>query len=231
VHFASRHAMDVRGLSYARIEQLIAASLVHDVGDLYALTVEQLNALERFAEVSARNLVDAIAASKAQPLSRLLFGLGIRHVGQTAAQLLARHFGTMDALRRATADDILALRGIGETIAVAVVAYFEDPSARALVDKLGAAGLNFTEPVAVAAGGAFKGMTFVVTGTLPTLSRAQATELIESQGGRVTSGVSKATTSVVVGADAGSKLDKARQLGVETIDEAELLRRAGVAAA
>jgi DNA ligase (NAD+) len=227
VHFASRHAMDIRGLSYARIEQLIAASLVHDVADLYALTVENLTALERFAEVSAQNLIDAIAASKAQPLSRLLFGLGIRHVGQTAAQLLARHFGSMGALRRASADDILALHGIGETIALAVVAYFADPSAKALVDKLAAAGLTLTEPVSMAAGGAFKGMTFVVTGTLPTLSRTQATELIESQGGRVTSGVSKATTCVVVGADAGSKLDKARQLGVETIDEDELRRRAG----
>ena len=229
VHFASRHAMDIRGLSYARIEQLIAASLVHDVADLYALTADDLTALERFAELSAQNLIDAIAASKAQPLSRLLFGLGIRHVGQTAAQLLARHFGSMDALRRASADDILALRGIGETIALAVVAYFADPSAKALVNKLAAAGLTLTEPVAVAAGGAFKGMTFVVTGTLPTLSRSQATELIESQGGRVTSGVSKATTFLVVGADAGSKLEKARELGVETIDEEELLRRAGAA--
>ncbi|HEX7977286.1 MAG TPA: NAD-dependent DNA ligase LigA [Gemmatimonadaceae bacterium] len=226
VHFASRHTMDIRGLSYARIEQLIAASLVHDVADLYALTLEQLLTLERFAETSAQNLIDAIAASKAQPLSRLLFGLGIRHVGQTAAQLLARHFGSMKALRRATADDILALRGIGEIIAVAVVAYFQDASSVALVDKLERAGLTMTEPVSVAAGGAFKGMTFVVTGTLPSLSRAQATELIESQGGRVTSGVSKTTTFLVVGADAGSKLDKARQLGVETIDEAELLRRA-----
>jgi DNA ligase (NAD+) len=231
VHFASRHAMDIRGLSYARIEQLIAASLVHDVADLYALTVEQLLTLERFAETSAQNLVDAIVASRAQPLSRLLFGLGIRHVGQTAAQLLARHFGTMDALRRSSADDILALRGIGETIAIAVVAYFQDASSIALVDKLERAGLTMIEPVSVASGGAFKGMTFVVTGTLPTLSRAQATELIESQGGRVTSGVSKATTCVVVGADAGSKLDKARALGVETIDEDELRRRAGAAAA
>jgi DNA ligase (NAD+) len=227
VHFASRHAMDIRGLSYARIEQLIAASLVHDVADLYALTVEQLTSLERFAEVSAQNLVDAIAASKAQPLSRLLFGLGIRHVGQTAAQLLARHFGSMNALRAATSDDILALHGIGETIALAVVAYFEDKSAKALVDKLAKAGLTLTEPVAVAAGGAFKGMTFVVTGTLPNLSRAQATELIESQGGRVTSGVSKATTYLVVGADAGSKLDKARELGVKTIGEDELRQLAG----
>jgi DNA ligase (NAD+) len=226
VHFASRGAMDIRGLSYARIQQLIAASLVHDVADLYALGVEELTALDRFAELSAQNLVDAIAASKAQPLSRLLFGLGIRHVGQTAAQLLARHFGSMDALRRSTSEEILALRGIGETIALAVVAYFQDRTAAALVDKLTRAGLTMTEPVAVVAGGAFVGMTFVVTGTLPNLSRAQATELIESQGGRVTSGVSKSTTCLVVGADAGSKLDKARTLGVETIDEAELLRRA-----
>jgi DNA ligase (NAD+) len=224
VHFASRGAMDIRGLSYARIEQLIGASLVHDVADIFALTTEQLVALDRFAALSAKNLVAAIEASKAQPLSRLLFGLGIRHVGQTAAQLLARHFGSIDALRRATADDVLAIRGIGETIAIAVVAYLEDPTASALVDKLAAAGVTLVEPMSVPVGGAFKGMTFVVTGTLPTLSRAQATELIESNGGRVTSGVSKATDYVVVGADAGSKLDKARTLGVKTIDEDELRR-------
>jgi DNA ligase (NAD+) len=229
VHFASRGAMDIRGLSYARIEQLIAASLVHDVADLYALTVEQLTSLDRFADLSANNLIAAIETSKQQPLSRLLFGLGIRHVGQTAAQLLARHFGSLDVLRRATADDILALRGIGETIAVAVVVYFEDPSAAALVDKLAAAGLTMSEPRSVAVGGALKGMTFVVTGTLPTLSRAQATELIESQGGRVTSGVSKATSYLVVGVDAGSKLDKARALGVQTLDEDALKKLAGAA--
>jgi DNA ligase (NAD+) len=229
VHFASRGAMDIRGLSYARIEQLIAAGLVHDVADLYSLTVEQLTSLERFAEKSAENLVAAIDASRGQPLSRLLFGLGIRHVGQTAAQLLARHFGDMKTLAAATSEDILAVRGVGETIAHAVVAYFDDPSARALLKKLAGAGLTLDEPKAVASGAALAGMTFVITGTLPTMSRTQATELIESQGGRVTSGVSKATTAVVVGEDAGSKLDKARALGVETIDEAELRRRAGVA--
>ncbi|HEX6598456.1 MAG TPA: NAD-dependent DNA ligase LigA [Gemmatimonadaceae bacterium] len=228
VHFASRGAMDIRGLSYARIEQLINAGLVHDVADLYALSVEQLTSLERFAEKSAENLVAAIDASRAQPLSRLLFGLGIRHVGQTAAQLLARHFGDMESLGAATADDILAVRGVGETIAHAVVAYFHDPSARALLRKLEKAKLTLEEPKAVASGAALAGMTFVITGTLPTLSRTQATELIESQGGRVTSGVSKATTAVVVGEEAGSKLDKARALGIETIDEAELKRRAGV---
>jgi DNA ligase (NAD+) len=227
VHFASRGAMDIRGLSYARIEQLINAGLVHDVGDLYSLTVEQLTELERLAEKSAENLVAAIDASRAQPLSRLLFGLGVRHVGQTAAQLLARHFGDMEALAAATVDDILAVRGMGDTIAHALVAYFRDPSARALLKKLARAKLTLVEPKAVASGAALAGMTFVITGTLPTLSRAQATELIESQGGRVTSGVSKATTAVVVGEEAGSKLDKARALGIETIDEAELKRRAG----
>ena len=226
VHFASRGAMDIRGLSYARIEQFVAAGMVHDVADLYALTPAQLTALDRIADASAENLVEAIATSKAQPLSRLLFGLGIRHVGQTAAQLLARHFGTMDALAIASADEILALRGIGETIAHAVVAWFHDPSAMALVQKLARAGVTMSEPVAVAAGGAFLGMTFVVTGTLPTMSRSEATALIESQGGRVTSGVSRATTAVVVGEEAGSKLDKAVALGVTTIDEAELRRRA-----
>ncbi len=226
VHFASRGAMDIRGLSYARIEQLIVAGMVHDVSDLYALTSEQLTQLERFASKSADALIDAIATSKAQPLSRVLVGLGIRHVGQTVAQLLSRHFGTMQALSSSTVDDILALRGMGDTIAQAVVAYFEDTTATALVRRLTAHGLTMTEPVSVAAGGAFKGMTVVVTGTLPTLSRTQATQLIESQGGRVTSGVSKATSFVVVGDDAGSKLEKATQLGVETIDEAELILRA-----
>lgn len=230
VHFASRGAMDIRGLSYARIEQFIAEGLIHDVADLYDLSVEQLTQLDRFAELSAKNLIDALEASKQQPLSRLLFGLGIRHVGQTAAQLLARRFGSMKALAAATADDVLAIRGIGAGIAVAVVAFFNDRSARELVRKLQAAGVTMTEPKSVAGGGVFQGMTFVVTGTLPTLSRSQATELIESQGGRVTSGVSKATTVVVVGDDAGSKLDKARALGIETIDEAELRRRAGNAA-
>jgi DNA ligase (NAD+) len=227
VHFASRGAMDIRGLSYARIQQLVDAGLIHDVGDLYSITADQLLELEGFAEKSAQQLVAAIAASKAQPLSRLLFGLGVRHVGATAAELLARHFGDLHAVASATADDILAIRGIGETIAHALTAYFADSSVKQLVKKLAAAGVNFTEPKQVASGGAFKGLTVVITGTLPTLSRAEATELIEANGGRVTSGVSKSTDFVVVGEDAGSKLEKARSLGVETIDEAELLRRIG----
>ena len=227
VHFASRGAMDIRGLSYARIEQMIEAGLVHDAADIYRLTVDDLVQLERFAEKSAENLVAAIEESKKLPLSRLLNALGIRHVGEQSAQLLARHFGTMDRLMSATADDILEVRGVGEIIAHAVSSYFADPTTRALIEKLRGLGLNFTEPVQVSADGALKGKTVVITGTLPNLSRAEATALVERSGGRVTSGVSKATSFVVVGEDAGSKLDKARQLGVETIDEAELVRRAG----
>ena len=226
VHFASRDAMDIRGLSYARIEQFVAARLIRDVADIYDLTVEQLVELDRFAEKSAENLVAAIAASKAQPLSRLLFGLGIGNVGAIGAKLLARHFGTMDALAAATVDDILAVRGVGETIAESVVAWFKSRAARRLVERLRERGLNFEEPRPVA-GTALKGQIFVLTGTLPTLSRDQATELIEAHGGRVTSGVSKKTNVLIAGADAGSKLEKARELGIKIIDEAELRRLVG----
>jgi DNA ligase (NAD+) len=225
VHFTSRGAMDIRGLSYARIQQLVGEGLVRDPGDLYALTREQLLELEGYADKGADGLISAIEASRTQPLSRLLHALGIRHVGSIAAQLLAQHFGTMDALVSASADDILAVRGIGATIANGVVAYFSDPAGRALVEKLRSRGVNFTEPRAVVAGGPLSGQTAVITGTLPTLSRAKATAVIEAAGGRVTGSVSKSTSFLVAGEEAGSKLDKATTLGVEVIDEAELLRR------
>lgn len=230
VHFASRAAMDIRGLSYARIEQLVNAGLVDDAADLYALKADQLQSLDRFAEKSAEGLVAAIEASRAQPLSRLLFGLGIRHVGSGAAELLARHFGTLDDLRiAATARGgpaaVVEVRGIGQTIADAVVAYFTDPAARDLLAKLRRHHLNETEPRAAGSGSALNGQTFVITGTLPGLSRVQAKDLIEANGGRVTDSVSKKTTALVAGEEAGSKLDKARALGVDIIDEAELLQR------
>ncbi|HEY4734491.1 MAG TPA: NAD-dependent DNA ligase LigA [Gemmatimonadaceae bacterium] len=225
VHFTSRGAMDIRGLSYARIEQLVQEGLVKDPGDLYALTREQLLALEGYAEKGAEGLIAAIEASKSQPLNRLLSALGIRHVGAIAAQLLAQHFGTMDALMAASADDILSVRGIGATIANGVVAYFADPGGKRLIEKLRSSGVNFTEPRAVVAGGPFSGLTFVITGTLPTLSRSKATALIEAAGGRVTGSVSKATDFLLAGEEAGSKLDRAKSLGVEIIDEANLLRR------
>jgi DNA ligase (NAD+) len=221
VHFASRGALDIRGLSYARIKQLIDAGLVHDASDLYDLKASQLVKLERFAEKSAEALVEAIAASKSQPLARLLFALGIDHVGEIAAKQLARHFGTMDALLAATRDDILAIHGMGETIADAVTAWFGNAGARRLIEKLRRRGLTFDEPRPKTTG-ALRGMTVVLTGTLETLSREQATELIETNGGKVTSGVSRKTSFVVAGSDAGSKLEKARALGVRVIDEREL---------
>jgi len=230
VHFTSRGAMDIRGLSYARIEQLVGAGLVRDPGDLFALTKEQLLELEGYADKGADSLIAAIEASKSQPLQRLLNALGIRHVGSIAAQLLAQHFGTLDAILSASADDILNVRGIGSTIAEGVVAYFSDPAGRALVEKLRSHGLNFTEPRAVVAGGPLSGKTLVITGTLPTLSRAKATATIEAAGGRVTGSVSKSTDFLLAGEDAGSKLEKAKSLGVTIIDEADLLRRVGSAA-
>ena len=227
VHFASRGAMDIRGLSYARIEQLMDAGLVRDAADVYDLTVEQLVPLDRFADKSAENLVQAIEASKAQPLSRLVFALGIDHVGEIAARLLARHFGTMDRLANADEAALLEIRGLGETIAHSVEQWFADPQACELVARLQARGLTMTEPTAAANDGVLRGKTVVITGTLPTLSRTEATDLVERAGGRVTSSVSKKTDFVVAGEEAGSKLAKAQELGVEVIDEAELKRRVG----
>jgi DNA ligase (NAD+) len=228
VHFASRGAMDIRGLSYARITQLVDAKLVSDAADLYDLTADQLENIERLAEKSAATLVQAIEESKKQPLSKLLFGLGIEHVGETAAREIARHFGSMDAILEAKPDDVLGVHGIGDRIAESVVGWFADKRARRLIERLGERGLRFDEPV-TRSGGTLKGLTIVITGTLPTLSREQAAALIEANGGRVSGSVSKKTAFVVVGADAGSKLEKARQLGVETIDEDELKRRVGEA--
>ena len=225
VHFASRSAMDIRGLSYARISQLVEAGLVRDVADLYDLRPEQLVKLEGYADKSARAVVQAIADSREQPLARLVYGLGIRHVGEIAAQLIARHFGTLDALADAPTEDIAAIRGIGTVIAEAVHDFFRDPAARALVERLRARGLKLTEPRVTLTRGALAGKSIVLTGTLPTLSRKEATELVELHGGRVTSSVSKSTSFVVAGEEAGGKLEKARVLGVEVIDEAELLRR------
>jgi DNA ligase (NAD+) len=227
VHFTSVDAMDIRGLSYARIEQLVQADLVRDAADFYALSVEQLLPLDRMAEKSAEKLIAAIDTSRGQPLSRLLNALGIRHVGAVAAQLLARRFGSIEALQAASIDDIMAVRGIGDVIAQSAREFFDDPAGQALVAKLIAARVQTTEPDVRGGDGPLNGRTVVITGTLPTLSRTEATSMVERAGARVTSSVSKNTSFLVAGAEAGSKLDKARALGVEVIDEAELQRRAG----
>ena len=225
VHFASRGAMDIRGLSYARITQFVDAGLVRDAADLYTLDTAQLVALDRFAEKSAEQLVGSIAASKQQPLSRLLFALGIANIGETAAKQIAKHFGTMSAIAAATEEDVLAIHGIGEILARSLVSWFADEKAQKLVARLADRGLTMVEPRSEDAGSALKGLTVVITGTLPSLSRDEATALVESNGGRVSSSVSKKTSFVVAGEEAGSKLEKARQLGVEVVDEAELMRR------
>ena len=225
VHFAARGAMDIRGLGYERVRQLLAEGLIRDVADLYDLKAARLAELDRFAEQSAEQLERAIAASREQPLSLLLFSLGIRHVGKTVAQLLARRFGTMDRLMEAPQTRIGEVPGIGPTIAEAVAGFFGEPRNRELIERLRIAGLNFSEPTATDGSGPLAGKTYVLTGTLPTLSRAQATELVERAGGRVAGSVSRKTDAVVAGDEAGSKLERAASLGVEVIDEAELLRR------
>jgi DNA ligase (NAD+) len=225
VHFASREAMDIRGLGYERVRQLLDAKLIKDVADLYELDAERLVGLERFAEQSAAQLVKGIADSRARPLSTLLFGLGIHHVGKTVAVLLARRFGTMTALRDATEEAINDVPGVGPVIAAAVHHFFRTPRNRHLVERLETLGLGMTEADAAVTDGPFTGMTVVLTGTLPTLSRGEASALVERAGGHVAGSVSKKTSLVVAGSDAGSKLEKATALGVEVIDEAELLRR------
>jgi DNA ligase (NAD+) len=229
VHFASRGAMDIRGLGYERVRALIAAGLVGSVADLYdrkKLNATRLLTLEGFAEKSAGQLIAAIDASRTRPLATVLFALGIRHVGFQVARLLARHFTTMDRLAKAPAEEIGAVRGVGPTIADAVAGFFREAKNRELLKALARLGVNLTEPQAEAEG-PLAGQTFVITGTLETVSRTQAEQLIEQAGGHVTASVSKKTTAVVVGADPGSKMDKALELGVETISEAELLRRLG----
>ena len=226
VHFASRSAMDVRGLGYERVRALLEAKLIANVADLYKLTPPHLLTLEGFAEKSAQQLVDSIAASKSQPLSALLFALGIRHVGEQGAKLLARHFGTMGSLAEASAEEVGEVRGIGPAIGEAVVGFFKDPRNKELLKSLAKSGLTLKETATATGPRPLADQTFVVTGTLPTLSRQQARDLIEGAGGHVSDSLSKKTTALVVGADPGSKLEKAKSLGVEQIDEAELLRRA-----
>jgi DNA ligase (NAD+) len=222
VHFASRSAMDIRGLGEERIRVFLDKGLLHDVADVYSLTEEQLLALEGFKEKSARNLLDGIDASKQQGLARALFGLGVRHVGEHAAELLARHFGTIEGILAASVDELVAVHGIGRTTAEALHQWAQHESNLEVVRKLKDGGVVLTEERGEAPTGEFTGYTFVITGTLPSFTREEATEFIESRGGRVTGSVTKKTSYVVVGEDAGSKAAKAQELGIPQISEAEL---------
>src|SRR2546425_1418858 len=186
--------MDIRRLGYERVRALLDAKLITNVADLYKLTSMQLLTLEGFAEKSAQQLIEGIADSKSQPLSALLFGLGIRHVGQQGAKLLARHFGTMEALAGASAEEIGEVRGIGPAIADAVAGFFAEPRNRKLIERLEKLGLTLKETATATGPRPLADQTFVVTGTLPTLSRPQARDLIEAAGGHVADKLSNKTT-------------------------------------
>lgn len=227
VHFVGRSAMDIRGLGEQTARLLLDSGLVADVGDLYTLQAEEVLRLDGFQERSAKNLLAGIAASKTRGLARVLFALGVRHVGEHAAELLARAFGSMDRLLDASAEEFAAVHGIGRTTAESLAEFLAEPSSRAVIEKLRAAGVVLDEPRAGPAEGPLKGMSVVITGTLPTLSRKEATEMVERAGGRVTGSVTRNTDALVVGEDAGSKLLKARELGVPEWSEADLRKRTG----
>ncbi|HEV2860221.1 MAG TPA: NAD-dependent DNA ligase LigA [Pyrinomonadaceae bacterium] len=225
IHYASRRAMRIEGLGDALAEQLVQKKMVRDVADLYQLKLEDVSALERRAEKSAANLLAQIEASKTRDLPHLVYGLGIRHVGERMAGLLARAFGSLKRLETATVEEIDDIHEIGLTVAQSVRDWFDDEGNRELCRRLSEAGVH-TETASGAGGaasdGEFAGKQFVLTGKLETLTRDEARALIESRGGRVTSTVSKKTDYVIAGDDAGSKLDKARALGLKVIDETEL---------
>ena len=220
IHYASRDAMDIDGLGPAVVEQLVQKNHVASPADLYRLTAEELEQNDRMGKLSSQNLVRAIAKSKENDLSRLIFALGIRHVGQKAAKLLAERFGTADALMQATQEEMLSIEGFGEIMALSVQQFFRQPQSVELMEKLKACGVNMAEKQRQR-GELFAGKTFVLTGTLPTYKRDAAAALIEQNGGKVSSSVSKKTSIVLAGEEAGSKLEKARTLGIPVIDEAE----------
>jgi DNA ligase (NAD+) len=219
-HFASRAAMDIEGLGERYVEQLLALGLIASVADLYTLQRDDLFRFERMGEKLADNLLAAIAASKNRSLPRFLFALGIRHVGVHLAKVLARQFGSLDALAAASRDELLAIHEVGPQVADSVVAFFAAPRNREILQQLAASGVR-PEATERRAGGPFTGKTFVFTGGLETLGRKEAQELVENLGGRAAGSVSKKTDYVVAGTDAGSKLDKARELGITILDEAE----------
>ncbi len=226
VHFASQDAMDIRGMGERTALQMLEASLVKDYADLYDLTEEKLMTLEGFAQISARNLVEAIGKSKDLPLSRLLYALGIRHVGTHAAQIVARELGTLEAVLAVDEAKLAAVHGIGATTAAALVAYLGESHNREMLDRLVQAGLTTEEPVERAAGAALAGKTVVITGT-HAMSRKDLQLLIERHSGRVAGSVSKSTDYLLAGEAPGSKLEKAKELGVEVIDQQQLVQLLG----
>lgn len=228
IHFASKGAMDIDGLGPALLEKLHDTGLVKSIADIYSLTAEQLAGLERMGEKSAAKLISSIEKSKSAGLARLLSALGIRQVGDKAAAVIAARFGDIEELFKVTPETLCEIDDVGEITAENIVSFFSHPQTRRMIDRLKNVGVVMTAEKAAAGDDRFAGMTFVLTGTLPDMTREQASALITSHGGKVSGSVSKKTSYVVAGAEAGSKLAKAESLGVPVIDEAELLRMAGV---
>ena len=226
LHFASRGVMNIDGMGESLVNQLIERGLVKNVADIYDLTKKDLLSLDRFAEKSAKNILDEIENSKKLPLERLIYGLGIRFVGERTAQFLAEHFGSMEVLEHASLEELQDVTEVGPRIAESIVEFFSIAANRKLVERLGAAGLAF-KGKRKERGTKLASKTFVLTGTLAHFTRDEAKKLIEDAGGKVTGSVSKKTDYVVAGADAGSKLDKAKELGVAVIDEKEMEKLVG----
>lgn len=227
LHFASRHVMDIDGMGDALVDQLLRNHLVENVADLYNLTADQLLTLERMGKKSATKIIQNIDHSRSQPLARVLNGLGIPFVGERTAQILAGHFGSLDAIAGASAESLQEANEIGPKVAQAIGQFFEEARNRDLIERLRAAGLRFTAPLEAKKTGALNGLTFVLTGTLPTLTREEAKDLIEQAGGKVAGSVSAKTNFVVAGEDAGSKLTKAQELNVPVRDENGLMELLG----
>ncbi len=226
LHFASRGVMNIDGMGESLVNQLIERGLVKNVADIYDLTKKDLLSLDRFADKSAQNILDEIENSKKLPLERVVYGLGIRFVGERTAQFLAEHFGSMEALEQASLEELQNVTEVGPRIAESIVEFFSIAANRKLVERLGAAGLAF-KGKKKERGTKLAGKTFVLTGTLAHFTRDEAKKLIENAGGKVTGSVSKKTDYVVAGIDAGSKLDKAKELGVAVIDEKEMEKLVG----
>ena len=227
LHFAGRHAMDIDGLGDKIVDQLVDKGLVKDVADLYSLKLDQVADLERVAEKSAQNLLDEIAASKKQPFSRLIYALGMRFVGERTGQLLAENFGSLEELEEAKAEDLEKVTEVGPKVSESIVEFFSEPANRKLIKKLHAAGVRPTAEKREIKSQKFAGKSFVFTGALERRSREEAGELVQQHGGKLSGSVSKKTDYVVVGADPGSKYDKAKELGVTILTEAEFEKLVG----
>jgi DNA ligase (NAD+) len=220
LHFAQRRALDIEGLGEKLVDQIVDGDIIKSLPDLYRLGLNALAGLERMAEKSAQNLLAALEHSKRTTLPRFLFGLGIRHVGEATAKDLARHFGSIDAIMDAGVEQLLEVADVGPVVAESIHTFFQQPHNREVVEQLRACGVTWDEgEPAARAPKPLAGKTIVLTGTLPTLSRDEAKDLLEAAGAKVAGSVSKKTDYVIAGAEAGSKLDKALELGVKVLDE------------